>query len=401
MSGKPLFLADLDAYTDGSKEQQGDTIQTGAGFAIMKGKKMLISKKRWAAFKFKLHAQNTVFHAEIFAIKKLCQLVLQHTEGKEECWIKGDAKMDIYCDSQSAIRALGTIFIQSKLVEETIDLLNILAMKIGTLTVRWIRGHRGHIGNERADLMARRGRDIPTLSASDSPDLSKGTLKSEIDKAAKRLWSIMWNRDPTCRQTRMWFPEGPRPGFAFDILRLPRPLCSQIIHFVTGHNFLRRHQAIIDSAELGYLEKHEGLGEDEDFHEAMEPIATCSLCGQKEESSHHIMTECPKLNTIRVGVFGREDILPPYDHIPLYKLVSYLKDVKLKTLEMRPFVEEYTTTQLPEQMPDWAKVQGNDDSSDDELQADTRYARECGDKLLHQYLYQKYSAKKVRSQRPR
>ena len=66
---------------------------------------------------------------------------------------------------------------------------------------------------------------------------------------------------------------------------------------------------------------------------------------------------------------------------------------------MRPFVEEYKATELPERMPDWAKINDFDESSDDELQADTRYAKECGDKLLHQYLYQKYSAKKVKPPR--
>ena len=46
-------------------------------------------------------------------------------------------------------------------------------------------------------------------------------------------------------------------------------------------------------------------------------------------------------------------------------------------------------------MPDWARVNDTDSSRDDELQADTRYAKECGDKLLHYILYQKYSAKKL------
>ena len=133
------------------------------------------------------------------------------------------------------------------------------------------------------------------------------------------------------------------------------------------------------------------------FHEAMEPIATCSLCGGKEESSFHIMTECPKLATTRLGVFGKEDILPPYDNIPVYKLVSYLRDIKLKSLEMRPFLEEFKADELPERMPDWAKVNDNDSSSDDELQADTRYAKECGDKLLHYILYHKYSAKNLKN----
>ena len=221
-------------------------------------------------------------------------------------------------------------------------------------------------------------------------------MKSEIDEAAKKLWKVMWNMEPTCRQSKDWFPDGPRPRFAFEILHLPRPLCSQLIHFVTGHNFLRRHQAIIESEELRRLEQHEGLGDDDDFHEAMDPIATCSLCGKDEESSYHIMTECQKLVMIRMSVFGREDILPPYDNIQVYKLISYLKDVKLKSLEMRPFIEEYKAAELPDRMPDWARVNDNDSSSDDELQADTRYAKECGDKLLHYILYQKYSAKNLK-----
>ena len=108
------------------------------------------------------------------------------------------------------------------------------------------------------------------------------------------------------------------------------------------------------------------------------------------------MTECPRLATTRLAVFGREDILPPYDNIPVYKLVSYLRDVKMKSLEMRPFVEEYKSAELPDRMPDWARVNENDSSSDDELQADTRYAKECGDRLLHYILYQKYSAKTLK-----
>ena len=205
-AGKPLFQADLDAFTDGSQEKKEEPQRTGAGFIVMRGKKMLISQGRWVAFKYKLHAKNTVFQSEIFAIKKLCQTLLCHTAGTEDCWVTEDDRLDIYCDSQSAILALNTIFVQSKLVEETIDLLNELAMKIGHLTIRWIRSHQGHIGNERADTMARRGRDDPGLPASDSPDFAKGILKSDIDRAAKRLWMMMWNMDPSCRQSKMWCP---------------------------------------------------------------------------------------------------------------------------------------------------------------------------------------------------
>ena len=392
-AGKPRFLADINAYTDGSKEPDSDPERTGAGIVLMRGKKMLRLNKKWASYRYKLLAKNTVFQAEIFAIKKLCELILtQARERNEQSWVTDDVKLDIYCDSKSAIMALNSVAIQSELVEQTVELLNQAAQVLGSLTIRWIRGHQGHIGNERADKMARRGRDSSVPPVPDAPKIAKATMKSELELAARKLWKVMWNMDPTCRQSKMWFPDGPRPGFAFDILHLPRPVCSQVIHFVTGHNFLRRHQAIIELEELERLEQHEDLGEDEEFHAAMEPIATCSLCGGEEESSFHIMTECPRLATTRVNVFGKEEILPPYTNIPLYKLISYLRDVKLKSLEMRPFIEEYRAAELPDRMPDWARVNGNDSSSDDEFQADQRSARVEGNLLLHRLLYQKYSA---------
>ena len=48
---------------------------------------------------------------------------------------------------------------------------------------------------------------------------------------------------------------------------------------------------------------------------------------------------------------GRKSSLPM---TTVYKLVSYLKDVKMKSLEMRPFIEEYKATELPDRMPEWA-----------------------------------------------
>ena len=237
--------------------------------------------------------------------------------------------------------------------------------------------------------MAKKGRDSRSPPVADCPLIARATVNYEIQQATRKLWKAMWRLEPTCRQTKDWFPEGPRVDFAFDCLRLPRPICSQVIHFVTGHNFLQRHQAIIfESEKRGYEKALEEL--EEDYEGIIDsPISSCTLCGKDEESSYHIMTECEKLSTIRLAVFGREDIPPPYTYIKVYQLVSYLRDVKLKSLAMRPFVEEFKASELPERMPDWAKVNGNDDSSDDEFQANTRLAKECGDRLLQKILYQK------------
>ena len=388
-AGKPLFSATLDAYTDGSQEKNPEQgpVRTGAGVAFMRGKKMLIVGKQWAAYKYKLHAKNTVMQAELFAIKKCCEIILNHTQEQADCWVTTDDTIDIYCDSQAAVLALNSIFVQSELAEQVLDLLNEVASKIRCLTIRWIRGHQRHTGNDRADLMARAGRDSQGPPESDAPKIAKAVMKSEIELATRQLWKTMWNIEPTCRQSKDWFPNGPRPRFAFEILHLPRPLCSQVIHFVTGHNFLKRHQALVDMAIFTKAAEEEDLmGNAEEPLEP--PCSNCSLCGQDEETSYHIMTECVILTQIRIAVFGKEEILPPYDNIPLYKLISYLKDVKLKSLEMRPFIEEFMANELPVRMPEWARINDVEDSSDDELQADQRYAKECGDALLHRLLYQ-------------
>ena len=117
-AGTPRFLADIDAYTDGSQDKniELNTQKTGAGFVIMKGEKMLISDRRWAAFDYKLKDKNTVFQAEIFAIKKLCIMLLSHLEGSQECWVTRNGSIDIYCGSQSAVLALNSIFVCSGLV---------------------------------------------------------------------------------------------------------------------------------------------------------------------------------------------------------------------------------------------------------------------------------------------
>ena len=56
---------------------------------------------------------------------------------------------------------------------------------------------------------------------------------------------------------------------------------------------------------------------------------------------------------------------------------------------MRPFIEGFMTAELPERMPDWARVNNNDSSSDDKFQADQISARVEGNKLLQLLLYQK------------
>ena len=81
------------------------------------------------------------------------------------------------------------------------------------------------------------------------------------------MWKKVWRREPGCSQTRLWFPDSLRSGLAFDIIRLPKVICSQITQFITGHCLLNRHQALIDNRERSQYIMNLPVDEREDGEE--------------------------------------------------------------------------------------------------------------------------------------
>ena len=172
--------------------------------------------------------------------------------------------------------------------------------------------------NVRADTAARLGRDSHVSCHPDSPETPKSVLHHKVDLATTDMWKKVWRREPGCSQTRLWFPEGPRRDFSFDVIRLPKVICSQITQFVTGHCFLNRHQALIENEERAKYIMSLPVDEREEGEEII-PIspALCRRCGEEEEKPHHLMSVCPKLATLRLRIFAHPFPQPPYTNFKL------------------------------------------------------------------------------------
>ena len=163
------------------------------------------------------------------------------------------------------------------------------------------------------------------------------------------MWRHLWDNTLGHRQTRYWFPDGPDPKFAFDIIRLPKLICSQVVAWVTGHCYLNRHQALIDDAQTEQIRKH--IGNEGPDGEAIIPPAdpTCTKCKfdpsqkNKEETPYHLMTECVGLWQLRFDIFGTHNPEPPF-RFPVYKIVAFLKEAKIPSFPMQPFLEEQSPT---------------------------------------------------------
>ena len=88
---------------------------------------------------------------------------------------------------------------------------------------------------------------------------------------------------------------------------------SALVQFVTGHNFLRSHQAIVDFG-IGY------------FPEL--PQAQCRFCQQEEESTYHILVNCNSFAFIRFTVFKCLTLTTPFT-LKAGEILRFLKKSRL------------------------------------------------------------------------
>ena len=342
-------------FTDGSQTQE----HTGAGIAFTKNNTFITYKQGTPQiFKFRLRNVNSVYQAETWAIKKSVHMLLElinetrndETNGDQipEC-IPYGSNVTIYSDSQATLKALNSVHIKSKLVSETVETLNNLSNTIGAqVTLRWVKSHSGIFGNEDADKAAAAASDLVGAEP-DSPEPPKSMLHAEVDAAATRMWRYLWDNTLGHRQTRYWFPDGPDAQFAFDMIRLPKLICSQVIAFVTGHCHLNRHQALIDNTFREQIRKHVG-NTGRDGEEIIPPAdPTCSLCKfdptqkDKEETPLHLMTDCVGLMQLRHDIFGTYNPEPPFK-FPVFQIVAFLKQAKIPSFPMQPYLEELYPT---------------------------------------------------------
>ena len=111
--------------------------------------------------------------------------------------------------------------------------------------------------------------------------IPKAKQKSQINEYFHSKWSKAWKSYAQARQTKIWFPK-PDQKKSLQLLSRSRKILGSLVQFLTGHNKLKRHKNIQD-----------GITEPD----------SCRLCRQDEESSFHVIAECPAMQTIRTGAF--------------------------------------------------------------------------------------------------
>ena len=135
-------------------------------------------------------------------------------------------------------------------------------------------------GNEVADFLAKKG---STLGEGPSNELLTPQTKQKcgINEYFNKKWLNAWQSYGEARQTKIWFPQ-PNAKKTSNLLKLNRNNLSRLVQFLTGHNKLKRHKNI----QNGIIDPY-----------------SCRLCCEEEESSFHVIAECPAMETYRSGAF--------------------------------------------------------------------------------------------------
>ena len=149
------------------------------------------------------------------------------------------------------------------------------------LTVRWIPGHKGVLGNELADEEAKRAAESPAnssarralpkyLQAGPLPH-SISAIKQWHQKALMEKWKEEWMTSPRYTRAKAIDPDMSSSRFLKLINSLPKKCASVYIQLRTNHAPLNFHLNRIGKRDSPH----------------------CQHCEDKEETAHHFLLDCP------------------------------------------------------------------------------------------------------------
>ena len=200
-----------------------------------------------------------------------------------------------FSDSQAALASLVNLKVKSKTVKTCIDNLNLIASDCA-VHLKYVKAHSEWSGNHFADFCARQGTTTST-NRLDIP-MPISWVKQKITNLAYKIWTNRWFSIKEARQTKLWIQK-PNKVISNFMINCSRKDLSLVCQMITGHNFLNRHENVINQAHN----------------------PTCRLCNDGEESSWHIFGECPALWRKRLEAFGHQFL----DNYPKWKPSQFLK----------------------------------------------------------------------------
>ena len=121
----------------------------------------------------------------------------------------------------------------------------------------------GNFGNEDADSLAKHASEILNINfnSEDTPfspepwesqrelHIPKGYLYKQIECYISNKWQEWWDHHPHCRQTKIFFLLISNKHLK-ELFNLQREDLGRCLRCITGHNFMLRHNNIVNPASF-------------------------------------------------------------------------------------------------------------------------------------------------------
>ena len=149
---------------------------------------------------------------KIIKSKDYISLIIKAPKGFAKNLLKG-ASVSVNGVCLTAKRGK-TDILEFDVIEETLNkttleckkLLNELAKQGNNITLNWVPGHEGHMGNEVADQLAKRGAGQPTHGPGPWVPASDCIMKRAINEWCDVLHEEKWTGRQDCRQSKIVLP---------------------------------------------------------------------------------------------------------------------------------------------------------------------------------------------------
>jgi ribonuclease HI len=223
--------------------------------------------------------EHTVFEAELLGAAMGAQMLRWEQHGHHV----------IAMDNQAAIQTTreehavsGQYLINA--LHEQMDAIGAGSRGRSKATIRWVPGHKGIGGNERADEEAKKAARGESTSDSDTPISCRGELPTS------RTAELQRHHKALKAQAKEMFQRSPRARFAHEI----DPTMPSTAFTKLCRGLSRRHSSILIQLRTGHAPLNKYLHK---IGKADSPI--CPACHNTEETVHHFLIQCPEYKTQR------------------------------------------------------------------------------------------------------
>lgn len=223
---------------------------------------------------FRLPDHCSVFQAEMIAI------------GKVFSWLRNNVvtytKVNIFTDSQAAIKSLNSSTVNSKTVRKCLTSLLVMS-EFFQFRIIWVPGHSDIPGNCVADELARKGTALQAPCHMESAYMPFATCRLMIDQWANKLLQDRWENTNTCNKARQTWPLVSQKRTE-ELLKLPKYRLSVLIGILTGHCLIGPHARRLRVTAFDF----------------------CRSCQdeEEEETPQHLLLCCPAFARQRFKFLG-------------------------------------------------------------------------------------------------